>query len=206
MISNIRIISALSFLLVCLPAVSQKEERARQIILKSLDLIQTPSGIQLDYRAHCTRLFTKDGTLTMKGKMFRRQSKRTIEWYNGSNHWSLNRASQKLKLNMPSEYGNDKDIGVYLQQVRTDYDFTVKETREGYLVSLKAKKNARVDIKNVVALIDRTTYEPIRLKMRWGIFWVTVDIKHIKKVCYPDSYYEFDPRQYPNVKVIVKKR
>lgn len=192
--------------LCCLSAFSQNEGQARQIVMKTLDLIQAPSGIQMDYHVQFTRLFSKEGVVALKGNMFHRESKRTEEWYDGTNHWSLNKASQKLKLNMPSEYGNDKDLGEYLQQVRTDYNFTLDNTQKHWVITLKAKKDAKVDIKEAVAYINRATYEPVQVKMKWSIFWLTLDILSMKKVSYPDSYYRFDQSKHPNVKIIVKKK
>lgn len=194
------------FFLCCLPAFSQNAAQARQVVLKTLDLIQNPHGIEMNYHVQFTRFFSKDGVLAMKGNMFHRESKRTEEWYDGSNHWALNKASQKIKLNMPTEYGNDKDLGKYLEQVRTDYDFTLDNSQKHYIISIKAKKDAKVDIKEAIAYISKTTYEPIQVKMKWSIFWLTLDILTMKEVSYPDSYYRFDRSKHPNAKVIVKKK
>ena len=106
---------------------------------------------------------------------------------------------------MPSEYGNDKDLGEYIQQVRTDYNFTLDNSQKHYVIYVKAKKDAKVDIKEAVAYINKTTYEPVQLKMKWSIFWLTLDVLSMKKVDYPDSYYRFDQSKHPDATIIIKK-
>lgn len=199
------IITLLGFFSLCLSAFSQNASQARQIAMKTLDVIQAPDGIEMNYHVQFTRLFSKEGVLAMKGNKFHRESKRTEEWYDGVNHWSLNKASKKIKLNMPSEYGNDKDLGEYIQQVRTDYNFTLDNSQKHYVIYVKAKKDAKVDIKEAVAYINKTTYEPVQLKMKWSIFWLTLDVLSMKKVDYPDSYYRFDQSKHPDATIIIKK-
>lgn len=197
----------LSFLLlICYSGRAQNEVEAREIMFKAVDMMQDPTGIYMEYHAQFTRLFVKDGWIVLKGNKFHRESKRTIEWYDGKNHWSLNRSSRKLKLNMPSEYGNDKDIGSYLQQVRTKYNFTLKDSKEGYWITLEANKNAKVDIKRGMVLINKLTNQPVRVKMKWSIFWVTLDLANIKKSTYDDSFFVYDKEKYPNTKMIMKKK
>lgn len=197
----------LSFLLfISSSGLAQNEDKAREVILKAVDMIQDPAGVYLEYHAQFTRLFVKEGWIVLKGNKFHRESKRTIEWYDGKNHWSLNRSSRKLKLNMPSEYGNDKDIGSYLQQVRTKYDFTLKDSEDGYRITLEAKKDAKVDIRRAVVLINKSTNKPIQVKLKWSIFWVTLDIANIKKSNRDDSFFIYDKKKYPNVKLIMKKK
>lgn len=202
-----RLYLILSFLLlISYSGLAQNEDKAREVILKAVDMIQDSTGVYLEYHAQFTRLFVKEGWIVLKGNKFHRESKRTIEWYDGKNHWSLNRSSRKLKLNMPSEYGNDKDIGVYLQQIRTKYNFALKDSKDSYRITLEAKRNAKVDIKRATVLINKCTNKPTQVKLKWSIFWVTLDIANLRTSNCNDSFFVYNKKKYPNVKLFMKKK
>ena len=78
-------------LLCSIPAAAQEGSQAHDILLKTLALIQNPGGIQLDYHLRVT-FYTKKGHIIFKGNKFRRESKKTIDWFDGTTFWTLNKS------------------------------------------------------------------------------------------------------------------
>ena len=71
-------------------------------------------------------------------------------------------------------------------------------------INVKSKvKGAKV--KEAEVLVNKATYAPAQLRIRFGLIWATITLSNFKAANYDDSNFHFDPHKYPGVKIVDKR-
>ena len=188
-------------LLCSIPAAAQEGSQAHDILLKTLALIQNPGGIQLDYHLRVT-FYTKKGHIIFKGDKFRRESKKTIDWFDGTTFWTLNKSSKVCKIQRPKKQ-TDQNLASMMNSARTDCVYKLNDEGHLWRINVKSKvKGAKV--KEAEVLVNKATYAPAQLRIRFGLIWATITLSNFKAANYDDSNFHFDPHKYPGVKIVDK--
>jgi hypothetical protein len=72
------------------------------------------------------------------------------------------------------------------------------------MITLKLKSNAK-GIKEVRALLDKHTHYPLSVRIKFGIFHVTIKISQFKTGGISEQIFKFPKEQYKDYKYIDKR-
>ena len=148
-----------------------------------------------------------EGAIQMKGDKFVLITPDTRTWYNGSTQWTCMLSTDEVYLNEPSDdelqllnpmtllrsYHKDFNLA-YIDESPTD---TGKPAHNLLLTSVKSQN----DIERIEIQIEKATSLPVKMNvyMKSGV----QNLIHISRmqtgVNQPDSFFSFNPKDYPDV-------
>ena len=85
-----------------------------------------------------------------------------------------------------------------------NYTYSIKDSEEGYYITLKAKKGVK-GIKEARCLLDKQNRYPVSVRIKVGIFHTTIKISQFKVGGIEDDLFEFPHDEYKNCKFIDKR-
>ena len=85
-----------------------------------------------------------------------------------------------------------------------NFDYSVSEDPKGLMITLKAKKGKK-GIKEVRALVERKTYNPISVRIKISIIWTTIKISNFKSGDITDEILRFPREDYQGYKYVDKR-
>jgi hypothetical protein len=80
----------------------------------------------------------------------------------------------------------------------------VAEADEGLMLTLKAKKGKK-GIKEIHALVERKTYNPISLRIKVAFVWTTIKISNFRSGGITDEMLRFPKEKYSNYNFVDKR-
>lgn len=198
----------LSLLLLAQPVLADSnhdEEASKDILRKALKVVLNPGGASMNYQFSVS-VIHKSGYIIFKGNKFQRRSKRTIDWFNGKTFWTMNRSSQVVKISELKKTTDDDDAGLTRQfeKVLHGWKYTLVDEQSAWRIKIRLK-DPKAKIKNAEVLINKITYAPMQLRIKYGLFWVNIKLTNFKTANYSDVNFYFDPAKYPNATIIDKR-
>ncbi len=180
------------------------EAEAHDILIKSLSLLQNPGGAQMSYDLKASFIH-KSGWILMKGKKFKRSSRKTTDWYDGKTFWSRNKKTGIVTIKNP-KHKTDDDAAVtsQLNLVRDGCRYAVTTQGNYYKIYVNAEKKD-VKFKKAEFLINRDTYAPVQVRLKFGPIWATINLKSFKTGNYANSNFVFDKSDFPGCQIIDKR-
>ena len=115
----------------------------------------------------------------------RKRKKHEVEIHNAKNNKS-DKYSQKFKF------------------YPENYNYSIAEVDEGLLVTLKLIKG-RKGMKEIHALLERRTYNPIRVRIKIAFIWTTIRISDFQSGGITDEMLRFPREQYKDYKFVDKR-
>ena len=85
-----------------------------------------------------------------------------------------------------------------------NYHYSIADSKDGFLITLKAKKGAK-GISEIRALIDKQTRYPLSLRIRLGIFSTTIKISNFKSGGIDEKLFNFPWKEYSTYKFVDKR-
>jgi hypothetical protein len=85
-----------------------------------------------------------------------------------------------------------------------NYRYSIKDDKKGYLITLKLKDGAK-GIKEIRALLDKRTHYPISVRIKFGIFHVTIKISNFKTGSISEEIFKFPREKYKDC-IFIDKR
>lgn len=184
------------------PIQAQDSQTAHSILLKTLNLIQNPGGAQLDYRLKVA-IYSKHGHVVFKGNKFKRESSKTIDWFDGKTYWTLSKSSNVCKIHLPKKQ-TDQNLASMMNAVRTGCEYRLADEGKSWRIRIKSLEK-KSKLKEAEVIINKANYAPMMLRVKLGFIWANIVFSQFRTGNYPDSMFYFDPRRYPNVKVVDKR-
>jgi len=77
-----------------------------------------------------------------------------------------------------------------------DFTYNIKNNSDGLMLILKQKKKVKGTIKEVRALVDRTTYAPIKIRIKVAFIWTTIRISDFQSGSVSDEEFVFPADKY----------
>jgi len=177
--------------------------QAQNIINHTLELVKNPGGVKLDFQARALRLFSYTGSIIFKGNKSYMWNNKYAMWNNSSQVWALDKEDNEVKLLNPKDQKSN-DLADKFNLVRQCKCILESEGR-CWKLTLTPTKELDVPIKQGIVYINKQNYQPVQLKVKWHIFWITVDITNFTTGTFSDNLFNFPKSKYPNVKVIDKR-
>jgi hypothetical protein len=147
------------------------------------------------------------GSISIKGRKFHASTSQAIVWFDGKTEWTYMRKNDEVNVNNPTEaHLQSMNPYSFINMYKNGFDLSMSDTKmrgkSAYMVHMKAQSNTR-EIQEVLLTIDKTTYQPLCVRMRKGTKqWYVVSIKNISKKSLSDNMFRFNQKDFPKAEVI----
>ncbi|MBP3775235.1 MAG: outer-membrane lipoprotein carrier protein LolA [Bacteroidaceae bacterium] len=185
---------------------SGSQAEAEQVLDRTLALMTHPGGTRFNYKFHLGRLFNRYGTFIYKQDKSLSWNTKEMVWADGKTVWALDRRKRIVRIMNPSQSRKGlKGMDEQMAMARTDYDVTMHEEGNEYVLTLKAKTK-KADAREAQVWIEKKSYHPLRVKLKISVFWGTVEISDFRTGNYKDSMFSFPKEKYADVKMVDKRK
>ena len=177
--------------------------QARQMFDEVYEKVFGSQGASLHYKVNVASLYKTEGTIWYKGKKSKYASKTGRSWNDGVTAYVVKDDKKRVEIYKgddpkQSRFGDD------FKFEPENYTYQVANTSEGYLITLRGKKGVKA-MKEIRALLDKNTRNPIQLRIKVAIIWANVDISNFKSGGITDQTFVFPRSQFKGYEVVDKR-
>lgn len=172
--------------------------QARRIFNQAYHQVFGEQGATLHYDVNITGIYKTDGTIWFKGKKRKFQDSKIRSWNDGTTVYTVKRKKKEVEIHNAQNNKSDK----YSQKFKFEpenYTYSVAEDPDGLMLTLKAKKGKK-GMKEIHALVERKTYNPISLRIKVAFIWTTIKISNFKSGGITDEMLRFPKEQFKDYK------
>ena len=170
-------------------------QQARRLFNETYKMIFGEQGSQLHYKVNIIGIYKTEGTIWTKGKKSKFVDERYIAWNDDVTYYRLERKKSRVVIYDAHSEERDK-YATKFKFSPDNYTYSIKDSKEGYYITLKAKKNVK-GIKEARCLLDKKTRYPISVRIKMGIFHTTIKISNVKVGGISDDLFSFPRDKYP---------
>ncbi len=177
--------------------------QARRIFNQAYQQVFGEQGATLHYDVNITGLYKTSGTIWYKGKKSKFEDAKMKSWNDGQVVYIIRRKKKEVEIHDAKNNKSDKYSSRFKFEPE-NFDYSVSEDPEGLMLTLKAKKGKK-GIKEVRALVERKTYNPIRVRVKISFIWTTIKISNFKSGDITDAILRFPGEDYLGYKYVDKR-
>ena len=118
----------------------------------------------------------------------------TVAWNDDVTYYRLERKKNRIVIYDAHSDERDK-YATKFKFSPDNYTYSIKDSQEGYYITLKAKKGVK-GIKEARCLLDKKTRYPISVRIKMGIFHTTIKISNVKVGGISDDLFKFPREKY----------
>ena len=173
--------------------------QARRIFNQAYDQVFGEQGATLHYDVNIIGIYKTNGTIWYKGKKSKFVDAKMNSWNDGTTVYTVKKNKRKKEVEIHSAKNNKSDK--YSRKFKFEpenFDYSVAEDAEGLMLSVKG-------IKEIHVLVERKTYNPIRLRIKIAFVWTTIKISDFHSGGITDELLAFPKEQYRNYKFVDKR-
>lgn len=174
--------------------------QARKMFNQTYQMVFGPQGSMLQYNVNIIGIYKTQGRIWYKGKKSKFVEPRIDAWNDGVKYTRVDKKKKTVSVYDANDPKRDKYANKFKFNPE-NYTYSIADSKEGYLITLKAKKNVK-GISEATALIDKITRYPKSVKIRLGIFSTTIKISNFKTGGISDDVFVFPAQQYKSYKVV----
>ena len=180
--------------------------QARRIFNQAYNQVFGEQGATLHYDVNIIGIYKTNGTIWYKGKKSKFVDAKMNSWNDGTTVYTIKKKNKKKKeVEIHNAKNNKSDK--YSRKFKFEpenFEYSITEEQEGLMLRLKAKDGVK-GIKEILALVERKTYNPIRLRIKISFIWTTIKISDFHSGGITDEMLAFPKEQYKDY-VFVDKR
>lgn len=177
--------------------------QARRIFNQAYQQVFGEQGATLHYDVNITGLYKTSGTIWYKGRKSKFEDAKMKSWNDGQVVYIVKRKKKEVEIHDAKNNKSDKYSSKF-KFVPENFDYSVSEDPEGLMLTLKAKKGKK-GIKEVRALVERKTYNPISVRVKISFIWTTIKISDFKSGDITDAVLRFPREDYRGYKYVDKR-
>jgi hypothetical protein len=177
--------------------------QARRIFNQAYQQVFGEQGATLHYDVNITGLYKTSGTIWYKGRKSKFEDAKMKSWNDGQVVYIVKRKKKEVEIHDAKNNKSDKYSSKF-KFVPENFDYSVSEDSEGLMLTLKAKKGKK-GIKEVRALVERKTYNPISVRVKISFIWTTIKISDFKSGDITDAVLRFPREDYRGYKYVDKR-
>ncbi len=188
-----------------LPAIAAHADdsaEARKLLDKTAAAVNSAGGAQAHFVLTGERLGRTEGTIAVKGSMFKAETADAIVWYDGTTQWSYLTRTDEVNITTPTK---DQQVQMnpltFINLYKTGYRLSITKSSSSYEVRLLAESKSNA-IQEVYVVIDKTSYVPTQVRLRRKTSWMVINISAFTAVALADSTFTFDPAACPTAEII----
>jgi hypothetical protein len=182
---------------------SANSRQARRIFNNAYQQVFGEQGATLHYDVNITGIYKTHGTIWYKGKKSKFDEARMTSWNDGKYVYTFKKKKREVELHTAKNNKSDK----YSRKFKFDpanYNYSIAETDEGLLVTLKLIKG-RKGMKEIHALLEHKTYHPISVRIKIAFIWTTIKISDFQSGGITDEMLRFPKEQFKDYKFVDKR-
>lgn len=169
-------------------------QQARRMFMDTYKMIFGDQGSQLTYNVNIIGIYKTQGTIWTKGKKSKFIDEKYIAWNDDVTYYRLER--KKSRIVIYDAHSDERDKYATKFKFSPDnYTYSIKDSQEGYYITLKAKKGVK-GIKEARCLLNKKTRYPISVRIKMGIFHTTIKISNVKVGGISDDMFKFPREKY----------
>lgn len=177
--------------------------QARRIFNQAYQQVFGEQGATLHYDVNITGLYKTSGTIWYKGRKSKFEDAKMKSWNDGQVVYIVKRKKKEVEIHDAKNNKSDKYSSKF-KFVPENFDYSVSEDPEGLMLTLKAKKGKK-GIKEVRALVERKTYNPVSVRVKISFIWTTIKISDFKSGDITDAVLRFPREDYRGYKYVDKR-
>ena len=177
--------------------------QARRIFNQAYQQVFGEQGATLHYDVNITGLYKTSGTIWYKGRKSKFEDAKMKSWNDSQVVYVVKRKKKEVEIHDAKNNKSDKYSSKF-KFVPENFDYSVSEDPEGLMLTLKAKKGKK-GIKEVRALVERKTYNPISVRVKIAFIWTTIKISDFKSGDITDAVLRFPREDYRGYKYVDKR-
>ena len=177
--------------------------QARRIFNQAYQQVFGEQGATLHYDVNITGLYKTSGTIWYKGKKSKFEDAKMKSWNDGQVVYIVKRKKKEVEIHDAKNNKSDKYSSKFKFEPE-NFDYSVSEDPKGLMLTLKAKKGKK-GIKEVRALVERKTYNPISVRVKISFIWTTIKISDFKSGDITDAVLRFPREDYRGYKYVDKR-
>lgn len=178
--------------------------QARRVFNQAYQQVFGEQGATLHYDVNIIGIYKTNGTIWYKGKKSKFVDAKMDSWNDGTTVYTVKKKKKK-EVEIHNARNNKSDK--YSQKFKFEpenFDYSVSEDSKGLMLTLKAKKGKK-GIKEVRALVERKTYNPISVRVKISFIWTTIKISDFKSGDITDAILRFPREDYQGYKYVDKR-
>ena len=179
------------------------EQQARRIFDEAYRMVYGSKGSQLDYAVNIIGIYKTKGTIWTMGKMSKFADEKYIAWNDNVTYYRYERKKNTVTIYDAHDDERDK-YATKFKFYPENYRYHIKDDKKGLLITLKLKDGVK-GIKEIRALLDKHTHYPLSVRIKFGIFHVTIKISQFKVGGISEQMFKFPKEQYKECKYIDKR-
>ena len=172
--------------------------QARRIFNTAYQKVFGEQGATLHYDVNIIGIYKTNGTIWYKDKKSKFVDEKMDSWNDGTTVYTIKKKKRKKEVEIHSAKNNKSD------KYSEKFKFEPENFEQGLMLTLKAKKGAK-GIKEVHALVERKTYNPISLRIKVSIIWTTIKISNFQSGGITDEMLRFPREKYKDYKFVDKR-
>ena len=169
-------------------------QQARRMFMETYRMIYGEKGSQLTYNVNIIGIYKTQGTIWTKGKKSKFIDEKYVAWNDDVTYYRLERKKKRIVIYDAHSDERDK-YATKFKFSPDNYTYSIKDSQEGYYITLKAKKGVK-GIKEARCLLDKKTRYPISVRIKMGIFHTTIKISNVKVGGISDELFKFPREKY----------
>ena len=177
--------------------------QARRIFNQAYQQVFGEQGATLHYDVNITGIYKTEGTIWYKGKKSKFEDSKIKSWNDGQIVYAVKKKKKEVEINNAKKNKSDKYSSKFKFEPE-NFDYSVAEDPKGLMLTLKAKKGKK-GIKEVHALVERKTYNPISVRIKIAFVWTTIKISNFKSGDITDAMLRFPREDYQGYKFVDKR-
>ena len=196
-----KLIFGLLFLLTVLGVQAQENantRQARKMFDEVYEKVFGAQGASLHYKVNVANIYKT------KGKKSKYASSSSKSWNDGVTAYVVKEDKKRVEIYRgddpkQSRFGDD------FKFEPENYTYHIASDPRGYLITLRVKKGKK-GMKEIRALLDKKTRDPLQLRIKVAFIWANVDISDFKAGGITDATFTFPRSQYKDYEFIDKRK
>lgn len=177
--------------------------QARRMFDEVYEKVFGSQGASLHYQVNVANLYKTEGTIWYKGKKSKYVSKSSKSWNDGVTAYVVKDDKKRVEIYRgddpkQSRFGDD------FKFEPNNYTYHIADDPQGYLITLNVKKGMK-GMKEIRALLDKKTRDPLQLHIKVAFFWAHVNISNFKAGDITDATFTFPRSQYQHYEMVDKR-
>jgi hypothetical protein len=182
---------------------TSNSRQARRIFNQAYQQVFGEQGATMHYDVNITGIYKTEGTIWYKGKKSKFEDSKVKSWNDGHIVYTVKKKKKEVEIQNAKKNKSDKYSSKFKFEPE-NFDYSVADDPKGLMLTLKAKKGKK-GIKEVHALVDRKTYNPINVRIKIAFIWTTIKISNFKSGDITDAALRFPREDYQGYKYVDKR-
>ena len=178
-------------------------QQAHRMFMETYNKVFGSQGASLHYKVNIIGIYKTEGTIWTKGPKSKFIDEKYIAWNDDVTYHRLEVKKKTITIYDAHSDKRDK-YATKFKFSPENYTYSIKNHKEGYAITLRAKKGVK-GIKEARVMLDKKTRYPLSIRIKLGIFHTTIRINNFTVGGISDDLFVFPHEQYRDYTFVDKR-